>query len=268
MNRKIIMMVISLLVFAVLLTFLNQIRRLNGQGITRNYDGEIENKKVGALRYLSEGKNIEAIALLEIILERYKDKEGEVWNKDKKRGVRYSLARVVALKALAYTQQAQSKMRWLKEFNLPHDDAIDLAHKAIKECEVILDKYSEFPPLCPLALYQIGYVSYYIFDERAEAEKIWRRLINTYPETFFSSMAKFCLGEISTEEFLKIANSSTSTKDPFLTSMAVVARMEKEGHLEQAKEYCRKTMGAAGNQQKLSYIWAARELKRLEKGDK
>jgi len=268
MKRKIIMVVVSLLVFCILLISVNQIRRFKGQVITRYYDLEIETKKVEVLGYLIKDKSAEAIAALDVILDRYKYKEDGVRNRDKKMGVRRSLARIRALKGTVYMQEAQSKMRWLKGFNLPNDDAINSANKAIKEFEVILDKCSDVPSISTAALYQIGYIYYYILDERAEAEKIWRRLINTYPESLFSSMAKFCLGEISTEEFLKISNPLTR-KEPFLTFTVVAAKMEKEGDLEKAKEYCRKAMEASRSPEyKVYYVWAARELKRLEEGSK
>ncbi len=211
-------------------------------------DATVQMKK--AFEYLKEDKNEEALAIFEAILANPKEP-------------RTVSAAAQLFKGISYMRMARVDFLGLDP-DIPKDEtAREQARKGIEAFEIVLSEYQDFPQGCAQALYEIGCAYYYSLDEKEKGREYWQRLIDTYPENSFASLAKFELGQITDEALLKLADSPNFfSKENILFITAV--KYQKEGDLEKAAEYFKQAVVSTLNPEAMLYVRARKQLKRIE----
>lgn len=70
---------------------------------------------------------------------------------------------------------------------------------ALEAFNAVITNFNNQPDYCAWAYWELG-IAYQFMGEEIEAKRSWMKLLETYPQSFFATFAKFMLGELNIDQ--------------------------------------------------------------------
>ncbi len=217
---------------------------------SRSQGREVSAQMMKAFEYLKEDKNEEALALFNAILATHRESR--------------AISAVAQLfKGISYIRMAKVDFVGIDVSISKNEVTREQVREGIKALEVVLSEYQDFPQCGAQALYEMGAGYYYSLDEKEKGKESWQRLIDSYPESAFATLAKFELGQITDEALIELAGTPDFFSKEEVFSI-IAAKYQKQGNLEKAAEYFKKVILTSLNPEAIVYVRARKQLQRIE----